>query len=135
MADESTTKIKVDLSQMKKEFQEAQRQIQLVNSEFKAATAGMGKWSDSADGLSAKINQLNGVLNAETTKLSSLQEQYELVAREQGENSKGAQELLIRINNQKAAIQNIYSSLTHYTEQLNNLSSTLFGFIRLFPLR
>ena len=81
---ESTTKFRVDISELKKEFREAQRTIQLVNSEFKAATAGMGKWSSSADGLSAKVKQLNGVLEAEETKLGSLEAQYKLVAETEG---------------------------------------------------
>ncbi len=123
MSEESTTKIKVDLSEMKKEFQEAQRQIRLVNSEFKAATSGMNNWANSADGLSAKTKQLTGVLNAETTKLASLKQQYEIVARTQGTNSKAAQELMIKINNQSAAVQRTYTSLTQYTQQLNNVRS------------
>ena len=95
-----TTKFKVDISELKKGMQEAQRQIRLANSEFKAATSGMDKWSDSADGVSAKMKQLGSVLDAEKKKLASLEAQYDLVAKEQGETSKGAQELLIKINNQ-----------------------------------
>ena len=99
---ESTTKFKADISELKSAFQEAQRQVRLANSEFKAATAGMDKWSDSADGISAKLSQLNKVLDGENKKLKSLENQYALVAKEQGENSKGAQELAIKINNQKS---------------------------------
>lgn len=120
---ETTTKFTVDISQLKKEFQEAQRHIQLVNSEFKAATAGMDKWSDNADGLGAKITQLNGILADEQTKLKSLEKQYALVAKEQGENSKGAQELMIKINNQKAAVEKVRSSIGYYTDKLNELGS------------
>nr|DAS45575.1 MAG TPA: minor tail protein [Caudoviricetes sp.] len=123
MAGDSTTRMRVDLSELKKEFKDAQRQIQLVNSEFKAATAGMTKWADNADGLSAKIEQLNGVLAAETTKLQSLEDQYKLVAQEQGENSRGAQELLIKINNQKAAIERTQAALTQYGDRLENIQS------------
>lgn len=123
MSNESTTKIKADLSQLKKEFQDAQRHIRLVTSEFKASTASMDKWTDNADGLGAKIKQLNGILDAETTKLESLEKQYELVAKEQGKNSKGAQELAIKINNQKAAIDKVKSSIDHYTDKLNDLKT------------
>ena len=115
--------MRVDLSELKKEFKDAQRQIQLVNSEFKAATAGMAKWADDADGVSAKIEQLNGVLAAENVKLQSLEDQYKLVAQEQGENSRGAQELLIRINNQKAAIERTQAALVQYGDRLENLQS------------
>lgn len=118
---ETTTKFRVDISELKKEFQDAQRQIRLVNSEFKAATSGMGKWSDNADGLTAKITQLNGVLEGEESKLRSLEKQYSLVAEEQGENSKGAQELAIKINNQRAAVEKVRSSIGYYSDKLKEL--------------
>lgn len=120
---ETTTKFKADISELKKSFQDAQRTIRVANSEFKAATAGMDKWSDSADGLSAKINQLNSVLTAEKQKLASLESQYALVAKEQGENSKGAQELLIKINNQKAAIANTEKQIHTYNTKLDDLKT------------
>lgn len=122
MAKETTTKIKADLSELVKEFQDAQRHIRLVTSEFKASTAGMDKWTENADGLSAKIKQLNGILDAEKTKLKSLESQYALVAKEQGENSKGAQELMIKINNQKAAVDKVESSIVHYSDKLSELT-------------
>lgn len=117
----TTTKFKADISELKKEFTEAKRQIQLVNSEFKAATAGMDNWSGSADGLSAKLKQLHGTLDAQKTQLASLEKQYELVAKEQGADSKGAEELMIKINNQKAAIGNTEKQIRDYNTQLDNL--------------
>lgn len=117
---ESTTKFKADISQLKASMQEAARQVRLANSEFKAATAGMDNWGRSADGLSAKVKQLDSVLSAQKRKLADLTKQYELTAKEQGENSKGAQELLIRINNQKAAIGKTEAQLGKYEQQLED---------------
>ena len=119
---EPTTKFKVDISELKKQMQEAQRQIRLANSEFKAATAGMDKWGQSADGISAKLNQLGTVLDAENKKLDSLEKQYDAVVEAQGENSKGAQELLIKINNQKAAIAQCESQIAKYENALDEVS-------------
>lgn len=118
---ETTTKFKADISELKKNFQEAQRQIRLANSEFKAATSGMDKWSTSADGISAKLKQLNSVLEAEKKKLESLEDQYRRVVQEQGENSKGAEELKIKINNQKAAIGNTEKQIRTYTDELDHM--------------
>ena len=56
MAEDSTTRMRVDLSELKKEFKDAQRQIQLVNSEFKAATAGMAKWQKMQTDCQRKLN-------------------------------------------------------------------------------
>lgn len=119
---EPTTKFKVDISELKRQMQEAQRQIRLANSEFKAATAGMDKWGQSADGISAKLNQLHSVLDAENKKLDSLEKQYDAVVDAQGENSKGAQELMIKINNQKAAIAQCESQISKYEDALDDVS-------------
>jgi TP901 family phage tail tape measure protein len=116
-----TTSFKVDIAELKKEFTEARRQIQLANSEFKAATGGMDDWTKSADGLSAKLKQLDGVLEAQKTQLESLEKQYELVVKEQGADSKGAEELRIKINNQKAAIGNTERQIQTYTQQLADM--------------
>lgn len=120
---ETTAKFKADISELKSAFQEASRQVRLANSEFKAATAGMDNWNQSADGLSAKISQLNGVLSAQKSQLSSLEKQYELTVQQQGANSKGAEELAIKINQQKAAIGNTEKQLKNYTSQLDDLKS------------
>lgn len=121
--DETTTKFKVDISELKANIQEANRQIRLANSEFKAATSGMDKWSESADGISAKLKQLNDVLDGEKKKLKSLEDQYELVVKEQGENSRGAEELRIKINNQKAAIGETEKQIRNYNDRLTEMQS------------
>ena len=40
-----TTKFKVDISDLKKNITEANKQIKLANATFKAETAGMTDWS------------------------------------------------------------------------------------------
>lgn len=121
---DSTTKFKADISELKKSFQDAQQQIRVLNSEFKASSAALDDWSSDADGLTAKIKQLNGVLDAEKTKLSALENQYKLVAKEQGENSKGAQDLLIKINNQRAAISKTEKEIDKYTNKLDEIENS-----------
>lgn len=125
--EETTTRFKVDISELKAQFQEAQRSIRLVNSEFKSATAGMDDWAKTSDGLSAKIKQMNGVLDGEKSKLQSLKDQYALVVQQEGANSKSAQELAIKINNQEAVVKSTEKSLKQYTQQLENLESSTNG--------
>jgi TP901 family phage tail tape measure protein len=118
MANETTTKFKVDISDLKAEFQEAERVIKNSNAEFKAATAGMDSWSRSSDGLTAKLKQLNTNYEAQQKKLKSLQEQYERVTKAEGENSSGAQDLKIKILNQQAAVAKAEKSIKDYTAKL-----------------
>ena len=118
---ETTTKFKVDISELKKNISDAQRQIRLANAEFKAAAAGMDNWRTSTDGLSAKIGQLKNVLTSQKTILETLKKEYEQVAAEQGENSKGAQELAIRIKNQEAAVNKTEKSPNDYEKELKDV--------------
>lgn len=101
---ESTMKYKVDISNLKSNIQQANRLVKEANSEFKATTSSMDNWAKSTDGLTAKQKQLITTLDAQKTKLEALKEQHRLTAQYEGENSKAAQDLTIKINNQEAAI-------------------------------
>ena len=122
MADNSTTtKFKVDISDLKKGISEASRQIKLANAEFKAAASGMENWGKSADGVQAKINQLDKVLSSQNKILDSYKKQLELIAKEYGENSKEADEMRIKIANQQAAVNKTTSELNSYKKQLEEI--------------
>ena len=122
-SNETTTKFKVDISELKKGIQEANRQIRLANAEFKAASSGMDDWGKSTDGISAKIKQLETVLLNENKKLASLKEQLKLVEKEQGANSKGAEELRISIANQQATVNKVEKSLNDHKTKLIELEN------------
>lgn len=112
---------KLDIADLKKGMTDARNQIKLANAEFKNATAGMGKWSDSATGVAAKSQQLAKVLDGQETILKGLKAQYEIVAREMGETSPEAQRLRIQIENQEAACKRTEAQIAEYTGKLDQL--------------
>ena len=120
---ESTMKWKVDISQLKSAMQDAKRSISLANAEFKAATAGMDKWQTSANGLEAKLSQLNKTLPQQKSILQQLQKQYAIVADTLGEDSAEAQRLKIQIENQKAAVNKTESSINTYNKKLKEMQA------------
>lgn len=121
---DTTTRFNVDITELRTQFREAQRQVRLANAEFQSATSGMNNWADSADGLSAKINQLNNVLVSEERKLDILRREYELTANEMGANSREAQELLIRLNNQQATVGRLRRDITNYQASLDEMTAS-----------
>lgn len=121
---DTTTRFNVDITELRTQFREAQRQVRLANSEFQSATSGMNNWADSADGLSAKINQLNNVLVSEERKLDILRREYELTSNAMGSNSREAQELLIRLNNQQATVGRLRRDITNYQASLDEMTSS-----------
>lgn len=119
--EEVTTRFNVDISELKKSMQDAQRQIRLANAEFRAASARMDDWKTSTEGVQAKLRQLDTTLTSQRTILQNLSQQYAQVSAEQGSNSRAAQELAIRIANQRAAIGNTEREINNYREALEEL--------------
>ena len=124
MAEERTitTVFKADISNFTASTQELNRYVSQVNSEFKNATASMGRWNDNADGLRAKLTQLNGVYDAEKRKLKELQDRYNALTDEQKKNTKEGQALATAINNQSATVKKVKSDIDHYSGSLKELT-------------
>ena len=115
---ETTAKFSVDISDLKKGIQEANRQIRLANAEFKAASASMDKWSTSTSGLAAKIEQTDKVLSNQKKILNSYKQEMEQVIAKYGENSKEADNAKIKYENQRAAVIKTQKSLGDYKDAL-----------------
>lgn len=104
----------LDVTDLKAGITEANKQIQLANSEFKAASSGMEDWTKSAEGITAKVKQLDTVLQAQKSKLAGLTAEYEKVVQEQGEGSEAARRLRIQINNQQAVVNSTQKEYDKY---------------------
>lgn len=107
-----TTKFKVDISELKKGISEANKNIKLVNAEFKSASAGMDDWTKSSDGLNAKLKQLNSVLIEENKKLDNYKVQLQKVEEAEQENGKKADELRTKL--QQLSSQGISKTSDEY---------------------
>lgn len=118
---ETTTRFKVDISELKKSMQEAKRQVAVANSEFKAVTSTMDDWTKSTDGISAKLTQLNSNLRNQKSILGDLERQYELTVAEMGAGSKAAQDLQIKINNQKAVVNRTEREIANFSDTLQEV--------------
>jgi len=120
-SNETTAKFSVDISDLKKGIQEANRQIKLANAEFKAASASMDKWSTSTTGLAAKIEQTDKVLSAQKKILNAYKQEMDQVIAKYGENSREADNARIKYENQRAAVIKTQKSLGDYKAALEAL--------------
>jgi phage-related protein len=116
-----TTVFKADISNFSASTQQLNRYVAQVNSEFKNATASMGRWNDNADGLRAKITQLNGVYDAEKKKLKALEDAYNELTDEQKKNTAQGQKLATAINEQSAKVKETKKNIDYYTDSLKEL--------------
>ena len=115
---ETTTKFKVDITELKSAIQEAKRQIRIANSEFKSVSSSMQNWEKTTDGVRAKLKQLDSNLVNQKNILKSLKSQYDLTAKQMGKDSAAAENLQISINNQKAVINKTENQIKYYNASL-----------------
>lgn len=72
MAENVTTKFRVDISDLKKNIAEANANVKRYTAELENATAGMKKGEETADALTRKIEVQNKIVEAEKQKLAAL---------------------------------------------------------------
>lgn len=70
-----TTKFRVDISDLKKNIAEANRQVKQYRAELANASAGMQKGEETADSLSRKIEAQSKIVEAEKAKLQALKDE------------------------------------------------------------
>lgn len=128
MAEEFTAKFRVDITDLKKGIQEANKQINLANAQFKAASAGMDNWAKSTDGVKAKISQLTSTLTAQNTKLQNYEDQLKEQRKAYEENGKLAQKFKTRleelanqgVKKNSEEYRKYQKALTEATKEQNN---------------
>ncbi|MDE7122093.1 MAG: phage tail tape measure protein, partial [Oscillospiraceae bacterium] len=118
-----TSKFKVDISDLKKGIAEANKTIKTANAEFKNATAGMDSWSDSADGLTAKIKQQESVVEAEKKKLELLKEQLIRLNQNQEDGKKIISELTKKYEDAVQTYGKTSKEAKEYAKQLTDTES------------
>lgn len=122
MAEEFTAKFKVDISDLKKNIDQAQQSIKKANATFKAETAGMEKWTKDADGLDAKMKQLDTTLNAQKSILAAYESELKRNKEAYDQNGKRAEELRKKL--QELADQGVSKTSDEYKKYKQELTDT-----------
>lgn len=112
----------IDTTDLKAGLAQANRLIRESESEFRAAAAGLDDWSESEEGLSAKIKSLNSITDIQRKKVDALQGEYDrLIANGLDPASKQATELRTKINNETTALRKNEAELKKQTDALKEL--------------
>lgn len=110
----------IDVTELKAGLAQANRLIRESESEFKAAAAGLDDWSQSAEGVQARIKHLNTSTDLQRKKIDALQKEYDrLVADGMDEASKAAVDLRTKINQEKTALGKNEKELQEQTKALD----------------
>ena len=113
----------IDVTNLKAGLSQANRLIKESQSEFQAAAAGLDDWTESEDGLNAKIKSLNQITDIQRKKVNALQGEYDrLIANGLDPTSKEAVELRTKINNETAALNKNEAEIKKQTQALQELA-------------
>lgn len=127
MADERLgASFSIDVTKLKAGLAQANRLIRESESEFKSASAGMDDFTQSQEGLEAKIKSLNRIQEIQEEKVRALKEQYDdLVS--QGVDPTSAQMVKLRtdINNASAAVSKTKKETEKYEKALEDVGESL----------
>lgn len=124
MADETRlgANFAIDTTNLKAGLAQANRLIRESESEFRAAAAGCDDWTQSEEGLNAKIKSLNSVTEIQRKKVDALQGEYDrLIENGLDPASKQATELRTQINNETTALRKNEAELKKQTQALEEL--------------
>lgn len=112
----------IDVTNLKAGLAQANRLIKESNSEFQAAAAGLDDWTESEDGLNAKLKSLNQITDIQRKKVDALQQEYDrLISNGLDPTSKEAVELRTKINNETAALNKNEAEIKKQTNALDEL--------------
>ncbi len=114
-------KVSLDTTDFKTGISQINRELRLTESGFRASAASLGDWSKSADGLNQRIGALTDEIKLQQAKVSLLKDEYARVAKEKGENSRAAQNLLIRINKETEGLNKNQRELKESKEALDKV--------------
>ena len=116
-----TPSINLDgVSDFKNQVKQVSSQIALINSDFKANAAEMKASGKTAEGLEKNLKNLEMVYDAENKKLDIYQKELENIVATQGENSKAAIDMQIKVNQQAAAVSKAKDNLNQYAKEMDD---------------
>lgn len=112
----------IDITDLKAGLTQANRLIRESESEFKAAAAGMDDWTESQEGLEARIKHLNKATDLQSQKVDALKKQYqENIKNGLDPMSASMVQLRTNINKEEAALNKNEKELRQQKEALKDL--------------
>ncbi|MBR2909302.1 MAG: hypothetical protein IKC11_03020 [Clostridia bacterium] len=131
------TRLTIDYTDFKTGIAEANRLIKLNEQQFKTASEGMDDWSNTSEGLKAKLQSLSKTIELQKQNVSAMEREYESIKNQYGENSREAQQFALKLEKEKTALaksekeQRKYSmALEDVEAESNDAQKGLLGFIK-----
>ncbi|WEA47289.1 phage tail tape measure protein [Priestia aryabhattai] len=99
------------------------RQLKIIDSEFKAASTSVGGFEDSLSSLQSQSTNVEKKLQLQRVKVDELKRQYDELVRTKGADSKAAENMLIRYNKTVATMNRTEQALQSVNKEIEVQSS------------
>lgn len=121
MAETLGASFSIDVANLKAGLTQANRLIRESESEFKAAAAGMDDWTESQEGLEARLKHLNNTQDLQRKKVKALEEQYKQAGYSSDDMSAAAVKLRTDINKEKEALAKTEKEIKKHSDSLQKI--------------
>jgi TP901 family phage tail tape measure protein len=116
-------KIGLDSSGFQNGISSINRNLRVLDSEFKANTAALGENAKGLEGLKLKSESLSKQLELQKQKVGTLEQAYTKSAETKGKDSKATQDLEIKLNKAKQALSQMENELSKANKEIELQSS------------
>lgn len=117
-------KVSMDQTGFQQGISKLNRELRVVQSEFKASSAQLGGFGKSTEGLKLKTDSLTKQLDIQKQRVQALEGAYKKSVESKGADAKATQNLEIRLNNARAQMARTESDLRKTTAELEKQSSS-----------
>lgn len=116
-------KLGIDTTDFKTALSAANRELRVLESGFKASAASLGDWTQSATGLESRVKSLTSQIDIQQAKVAALAEEHQRLVRENGENSRAAQDAEIKLNKETETLGKMQNELSGTEASLAEMTS------------
>lgn len=104
-------KVELNTTDFKTHITELNRDIKVIEAEFRAVAAGMGDWDKTSAGLEARIKALNSQIEIQKQKVAALDSEYQKSVSSKGQDARVTEDLRIRLANATGQLNKMTSEL------------------------
>lgn len=117
-------KIGLDSSGFQNGIASLNREMRVLDSQFKASTAALGDHGKSLDGLKLKSDSLTKQTDIQKQRVEALEAAHKKSVESKGQDAKATQDLEIKLNNAKAQLSSMEQDLKNVNKEIEIQSST-----------
>lgn len=117
-------KIGLDSSGFQNGIASLNREMRVLDSQFKASTAALGDHGKGLDGLKLKSDSLSKQTDIQKQRVEALEAAHKKSVESKGQDAKATQDLEIKLNNAKAQLSSMEQDLKNVNKEIEIQSST-----------